>query len=269
MSEPLHFGLVPVHDDEPTREALGQLTAALTKRLGPCVPVCCESPRELATRFEAGELQLVWSSPTLALTALSDAVPLVASVRQGVAYYHGVLFVLRDSEIRGPMDARGRHVAWVAESSAAGYLFARVALASLGLELDDFFGEESFLGSHGAVSAAVLEGRADIGATFAVFEDGDATRAVLRAGFTDHPKADEARILFSTPPVPSDLIVVSRGALKEHGPRLREALLVLPDELPDAVTQVTGADGFQACRERFLEQLRHQLEDARVLGLIA
>jgi len=269
MSEPLHFGLVPVHDDEATHDALNELTTALSRHLGPCHPVCCETPRELAERFEAGELQLVWSSPTLALTALGDSVPLVASVRQGVAYYHGVLFVLRDSEIRGPMDARGQHMAWVAQTSAAGYLFARVALASLGLELDDFFGEESFLGSHGAVADAVLGGEADIGATFAVFEAGDATQPLLRAGFSDHDKADEARILFSTPPIPSDLVVASRAALRQHGPRLREALLSLPQEHPEAVVQITGADGFQACRERFLEQLRHQLEDARVLGLIA
>ena len=110
---------------------------------------------------------------------------------------------------------------------------------------------------------------AGLAAVHMVVPAGDATQGVLRAGYSDHPKADDARILFSTPPIPSDLVVVSRAALREHGPRLREALLMLPDELPDAVAQVTGADGFQACRERFLEQLRHQLEDARVLGLIA
>lgn len=269
MSDALHFGLVPVHDDDATRDALETIAGALARYLGPCVPVRCETPRELATRYEEGELQLLWSSPTLALTALSDAVPLVTSVRQGVAYYHGVLFTQRESDVKTPMDARGRKVAWVAETSAAGFLFARVALASLGVELVDFFGEEMFVGSHGAVADAVLSGDADLGATFGVFEHGDASQPLLHAGFSEHAEAENARILFSTPPIPSDLIVSSRTTLQQHGPRLREALLFLADEHPDAVRQVTGADGFQACRERFLRQLRQQLEDARVLGLIA
>lgn len=269
MQQEIRFGLVPVHDDEATSAAVSRLVEGLGRALGvEAVAVTCADPEELARRFGEGELDLVWSSPTLALTELRDGVPLVASERQGVAYYHGVLFVRRDSDIRGPLDAKGRSVAWVAHTSAAGYLFPRIALASLGIEPDELFGEEQFLGSHGAVARAVIRGEAEVGATFAVFEEGDATRALLRAGFSEDPEQADVRILFCTPPIPSDLVVASKAALDEHGPFLREALLALPLKVPDALKQVLGADGFMACRPRFLEALRAQLEDARVLGVL-
>ena len=214
-----------------------------------------------------GRLDLAWGGPILALTRLREARPVVASVRQGFAYYHGVLFVRRESEARGLLDARGRPVAWVAQTSAAGYLFPRVALASLGLDPDSFFGEARFCGSHGAVAEAVRAGDAEVGATFAVFEEGDASRSLLRAGFAQDPAASGLRILFCTPAIPSDLVVAAAGAIDRFGPRLRDALLTLPDRCPDAVHRVTGAEGFMACRPRFLDGLRAQLEDARVLGL--
>jgi hypothetical protein len=59
------------------------------------------SPAALEDDFEAGRTQLLWSSPSLALSSprLRSAVPLVCSVREGVAYYHSVLVVARESAI--------------------------------------------------------------------------------------------------------------------------------------------------------------------------
>ncbi|MGE0785373.1 MAG: phosphate/phosphite/phosphonate ABC transporter substrate-binding protein [Sandaracinaceae bacterium] len=269
MDATLRFGLVPVHDDVETHRAIDALAVALSNGLGcACTPVRCGSPRDLANRFLRGEVDIAWSSPTLALTELRDAVPLVTSVRQGVAYYHGVLFVRQDSDIKSLLDARGRTVGWVAETSASGYLFARVALASMGFAPDSFFCDERFAGSHGAVAEAVASGEADVGATFAVFEEGDATRPLLRAGFAEDLPEDGFRILFCTPPIPSDLLVASKSAMDEYGPFLREAVLALAARAPDALKAVLGADEFMACRPRFFEQLRIQLEDARILGVL-
>ncbi len=271
MADELVFGLVPVHDDAETGEGLARITHALGEALGrPVIEHRAVSPSALAFAWSSGVVDLAWTSPTLALTAyeLRGAVPALSSVREGVAFYHGVLFVRRDSPVLSPLGLRRARAAWVAPTSAGGYIFPRVALAGHGIDPVGLFADESFLGSHGAVARAVRDGEADVGATFAVFEGGDATAPLVRAGFTDLEGGGWARILLPTPRIPADLLVASGALAREVGlDRLRAALRALPLVAPGAVRHVLGADSFAAVDERSLDDLRRQLEDARALGV--
>lgn len=272
MADALVFGLVPVHDDAETSAGLERITGALAAALGRDV-VChrAVSPNALALAMGSGVVDLCWASPTLVLLQpeLRATVPVASSVREGVGYYHGVLFVRRDSPIKSPLELRRARAAWVAPSSAAGCIFPRVALAGHGLDPHELFDFETFAGSHGAVARAVYDGTADVGATFAVFEGGDASGALVRAGFTEIEGGAWARILLPTPPIPADLLVASRPLARELGiERLRSALRALPVVAPEAVRKVLGADSFAPCDDRSLLELRRQLEDARALGVL-
>lgn len=263
MGDSLRFGIVPVHDDGATRDAFDAICAALGEILG-CSVVShrAGSPGELAS----ASVDLAWASPTLALTEMQAAVPVVCSVRQGVAHYHGVLFVARGSDIVSLLDLDGSRAAWVAKSSSSGYIFPRVALAGNGIDPESLFFEEHFLGSHGAVADAVLSGRADVGATFAVFEGGNASARLVSAGFLDPDRP--ARVLLATPPIPSDLVVASRELHRELGPVLEDALRALPHIVPDAVQRVFNADELAVVDPRSLGELKRQLADARALGVL-
>lgn len=265
------LGLVPVNDDSETVESLDRIAAGLAGRLGtPCNVHRAISPAALAVVFDAGAVNLLWSSPTLVLVApeLRSAVPIVTSVRQGVAHYHGVIFVRKDSAIRGVLDLDGTHVGWVAKSSAAGYIFPRVTLAGNGLDPSAMFWKESFLKTHGRVVSSVVEGEVDAGATFAVFEGGDATRPMIRAGFTDLGREDEVRVLLATPPIPADLFVASPALRAQQGVALDKALIAVAEDLPDDVHRVFGADAFIRCVPKQLAELKRQLEDARAMGVL-
>ena len=262
------FGLVPVRDDAPTALALETLRAALAERTGlSCGVWCAPSPSALVSAYASGAVNLVWSSPTLALTApeLRAAQPVVSAVRQGVAHYHGVLFVRPDSPIQSPLALRGARAAWVASTSAAGYLFAQVALAGHGIDPEGLYGHERFVGSHGAVVQAVLDGEADVGATFAVFEEGDASRPMIRSGFLD--VGADMRVLLSTPPIPADLVLTHPTLGARLGGRLVDIWKRIADTHGEAMRRVLGADEFAACDPRALGDLRRQLEDARALGV--
>lgn len=265
------LGLVPASDDLETKACLEKLMVVLGERLGTdCRAHRAVSPAALAMAFEAGVVNLVWSSPTLALVAseLRSAVPLVASVREGVAHYHGVIFVRKDSEIRSMLDLDGSTMGWVADTSAAGYIFPRAALASHGLDPDGISWEQSFFGSHGAVVLKVIGGAVDAGATFAVFEEGDATKRMIRAGFVDLEHEDEVRVLLSTPRIPADLFVASPALDEELGGVLAKALSALCVEMPEETRRVFGVDSLIPCEPQQLDELRRQLEDARALGVL-
>ncbi|MCB9597999.1 MAG: PhnD/SsuA/transferrin family substrate-binding protein [Sandaracinaceae bacterium] len=267
----LQLGLVPVVDDDRTRDALERVAQSLAKATRRhCAVHRLESPDALCGAFEAGTVNLIWSSPTLALSApqLGGAVPVGTCIRQGVAHYHGVIFVRRDSVIRSVLDLRGRSMGWVADTSAAGYIFPRVALAAHGLDPSDLFSSERFFETHGAAVLSVLDGTVDAGATFAVFERGDALSPMVRAGFVDLGHQDDVRVILATPPIPSDLFVAAPELRDELGAELTRALTKVARDLPEPFHRVFGAEGVLAADPRSLTELRRQLGDARAMGLL-
>jgi phosphonate transport system substrate-binding protein len=270
----LTFGCVPHTDDNLTRACLVELCSWLGNEIGVTVaPHRSPSPIALASAFGAGRVGLAWVSPALFLTAreLEQAAPIACSVRSGLSTYHGVLFVPASSRLRSPSELTGTRVGWVAPTSAAGYIVPRLALASHGLDPRTLFESETFYDSHHEVTRAVFSGRADVGATFALFEAGNATKSILRAGFLDVVPGGKGRILYAAGPIPSDLIVAAPTLPPTLRVRLSRALVGLRSadiSIQQAVAHILGADTFEEPRPHAFDALREQIADGRALGLL-
>jgi phosphonate transport system substrate-binding protein len=239
----LTFGLVPVTDDARIRLHLGDFCALLGGLVGGViVPHRAPSPLALASAMQAGRVQIAWLSPTLMMTSseLASVIPLASSVREGVTAYHGALFVAEGSPIRSIHQIAGTRAAWVAPTSAGGYLFPRASLRRRGLDPRTLFSSETFYDTHGRVAEAVFHGKADVGATFAVYEGGDPTRRLATAGFLNAVPGRTGRVLDVAGPIPADIIAGVPGvpiwvrsaltvALQRVGesPAAREALKAL------------------------------------------
>lgn len=261
------FGCVPVADDDRTRAYLNDLCAALGEALKLEVrPHRAPSSTALASAFAAGRVHLAWTSPALAVSdaALSDATPLVHSVREGASQYHGVVFVRADGPIRSLAQLEGTTVAWVERSSAGGYLFPRLALAREGYAPERLFSRELMLSSHGAVAQAVRSGRVDVGATFAVFEESDPSRPLVVAGFAPQGEgSDEMRVLAVSPPIPSDVIVASSALIDTVTVDLVSVLEALAshDRAHAAMKHLLGADALARCPPGYLDVLRRAVAE--------
>jgi phosphonate transport system substrate-binding protein len=232
------------------------------------------SPDALASAYGAGRVDIAWVSPALLITAsqLENASPLVCSIRQGLASYHAVLFVEERSEFKSLMYLPGSKAAWVARSSAAGYIVPRMALATMGLDPRSMFTSETFYDSHGNVARAVLEGEADVGATYAVFEGGVATGRLVRAGFDEVKTKGKARILHAAGPIPSDPIVVGPRVSAMVRANLVTALTQnekIDATAKDALAHVLGAESFAPVDRRAFDALREDIAHARTLGLLS
>ena len=228
------------------------------------------SPEALASAFTAGRVDVAWISPALFITsaAFERARPIVCSIRQGMATYHAVLFVDAVSPIRSVSQLAGSRVAWVSKTSAAGYIVPRLALASHGYDPRGLFSRETFHDSHGNVARAVLEGAADVGATYAVFEEGDAASKMIRAGFTEIPEGARARILYAAGPIPSDPVVVAEDVDAKSRIALLEAFTGDLAPVREAISHVIGAEAFEPVRRGSFDSLREQIQDGRTLGLL-
>ncbi|UWZ78858.1 phosphate/phosphite/phosphonate ABC transporter substrate-binding protein [Geoalkalibacter halelectricus] len=94
-------------------------------------------------------------------------VPLARPVNlDGESTYHGVIYARKDSGIRDFADMRDKKFAFVEKATTAGYVYPLAYLRENGVEsLDNHFAEYFFAGSHDATIYAVLDGKADLGAS--------------------------------------------------------------------------------------------------------
>ncbi|HZO12896.1 MAG TPA: PhnD/SsuA/transferrin family substrate-binding protein, partial [Polyangiaceae bacterium] len=169
MRDGLAVGIALTTDPDQSRGLLEEFCRCLAQATG--VRVTAHGMwhyHHLLEALSAGQLDLVWLPPILALraTARAGCVPIAIPVRHGVSTYSTALFTRPDSRIRNTDDLQGVRAAWVDRQSAAGYLIIRALLRSNGVDLTKAFAHEKFLGTHDAVAQAVLEGEVDVGATF-------------------------------------------------------------------------------------------------------
>jgi phosphonate transport system substrate-binding protein len=130
------------------------------------------------------------------------------------------MFVRTDSGIRSVKQLRGKRMAFVDRATTAGYVFPLAVLRKNGIPSPDgFFGEYYFTGSHDAAIAAVLEGKADVGA---------AKHSVYDRMRKDNPAVDrELTVIAESPPVPSNGLCVRRDLDLVLQASLKKALLDL------------------------------------------
>src|SRR5687768_4017326 len=131
MADSWLFALSPAVDDEATRMAAAELCALLSADAGHDIePLILASPEELSEALASGRAPFAWVSPTLLLSPrLATVVPLLSSVREGQAFFHSIVFAAQSSSVRTLNDLRGVRAAWVAPTSASGYLVPRLSLA--------------------------------------------------------------------------------------------------------------------------------------------
>lgn len=256
--ERLTFGMVPVAEDTNTRLRLADFCSLLGHEVGATVlPHVAPSPSALASAVHAGRVHVAWLSPTLLASSplVAGAVPLVSSVREGVASYHSVLFVRASSRMQCPADLQGARIAWVAPTSAGGYVFPRISLTRHGLDLSTLFASEKFYDSHSRVAEAVANGEADVGATFATFRNADPTEPLTSAGF---PLASPVRIIDVAGPIPADVIAASPGVSAAVRASLAHALMALlhAPEGRAVIQSLFSVEAFQPFSPDALTELR-------------
>ncbi|MBK8251903.1 MAG: PhnD/SsuA/transferrin family substrate-binding protein [Polyangiaceae bacterium] len=211
----------------------------------------------LEEEMRAGQAQIVWAPPLVAID-LEDAG--LASIdlcctRGGQADYHAAIFTSHASTVEDLNDLQGCHIAWVDSHSSAGYLVPRMFLQTSGVDIEHVFGKESFLGTHERVACAVLDGEADVGATYLSLDPSN-DRPISAGWLEAGAGINGAFILAKAGPIPSDAIALSSSLTPETRVALVKALLDLPTKVPEAVGGLLRADGFAAPRNAHFTKLR-------------
>jgi len=204
----------------------------------------------LLEAMDVGHVDVAWLPPILAANAMIRglAVPFALPVRGGVTSYSTALFTRDDSPFRDLRDLTGIRAAWVDRQSASGYLLIRAHLRALGVDLERAVAADRFTGSHEEVAQAVLDGSADVGASFVHLDPND--DRPLRAAWGDA----RVRVLAHAGPIPADVIARSRRLDDRAQRRIEHALVAgQSPRLRDASRVLLGAEGFALPRPGHLD----------------
>src|SRR5439155_24636905 len=138
------------------------------------------SYEELLDGIRKETVDLAWLPPIVSamLEREGRARGLLVSERVGSTLFHSVIICPNDAPYKTPREVRGARAAWVDPWSASGYVLARLHMHQLGVDMASAFAEEKFFGSHDAAIQRLLQGHADITATYANLDaDGHVTSA--------------------------------------------------------------------------------------------
>lgn len=230
----LKFALSSPLGAEQAQKDAAALSAVLTEALRQPVQTAVVPHDELPRMLASGQVDLAWLSASQYLRA-APSVPVAKLVRSGLTFYRSAIFTHRGGA-KKLSDLKGKRIAFVSEGSGAGHLMALRVLMDAGFKQADLRGQQ-FLGDHAAVCRAVVDGKADAGATFA--NDG---RGGSLAGCeeTIGAAAKKLRVLATSDPIPNDLIAARPDLPADVLSEVRAALLALRG--PRAA--VFHADGF-------------------------
>jgi phosphonate transport system substrate-binding protein len=264
------LAVVPSTTPGNSPEALEALCGELAKLVDE--PVRSAHPAsyaELASELEKDRVQYAWMPP--ALLVLTDEntqmTPLLSAVRNESVEYCAALFVDATSPFRSIAELNGKTVAWVDTASAAGYLFPRVHLATRGIDATRHFGHELFLRSHAEVVRAVLDGRADVGATYAERRSEGPLR---RAGFIDTAPGRAVRVLEYSRAIPND-VIAGHGLIPRPDHRIFSNAILTLAEREDGrrlLQAAFHADRFATTPRNALRPLWEHVRLARKHGLL-
>ncbi len=270
MSFKLVFGAVRRDDSEVGKKPLERFARALGELANLDVQVY-EAPtyEDLAAAIARGDVDAAWLPPIpfIALERKGVAEGLVSQRRAGRAEFHAVLIVNAASSIKAIEDVQGTRAAWVDPYSASGYVVPRIELDARGIDPRAAFSAERFFRSHAEVARAVIEGRADVGATYGGVDSG----VVSRGAWLELSRgAESIRVLSVLAAIPGDVIAARNDLPKRTRETLTRALVAIARDRVQRVfvRDLFGSEDFRRWMPAGYDELREQTAAASAKGML-
>ena len=261
----LRFGVIRYGSTEYIHAGYEPVISYLQTRLGiPVDLVVVEHYDSLVAALDRHELDAGFLTPVAYVKAHEKdpcLMPLTTRVQDGLFHYNGYIVTRRDAGFSDLRQLAGRKIAFVAPSSASGYVFAMHRLITAGLQPDRDFGNILFMGDHSAVLRAVLERRADAGATWS-----KALEIEAHAG----QDIGALQILGITGRIPNDVLVVRTDLDARLVDQIRSTMLglnTMTSEGREALRLMFDVQGFVAVDDDFYEPVRSTLAQLRRTGV--
>jgi phosphonate transport system substrate-binding protein len=225
----LLLGIEPEHNIFDQMERYRYLADYLSDQLGVKVKLTIMSRYgEVIKRFKSLRLDGAFLTSYTATMGIKELFlePVVNPVNlNGESTSQGYIFVRKDSGIHSMIDMKGDSIVFVDPATMEGYLFPLAFFQQHGVkDLNAFFNQYYFSGSHASAIFAVLDGRADIGAAKSTVYD--------QLVKNDPSIGQEIEIIAQSPKVPEVTLCIKSEIAQDLRDRLGRILLQM-DKTPE------------------------------------
>jgi phosphonate transport system substrate-binding protein len=239
------------------------LEPALCQELGLNVSVeVAPTYGELERRATTGEVHIVWAPAAVCARLEPTARAIYKVVRQGRSTYRsGLVGRAADNLAVSGAKLKGLRAAWVDRLSIGGYLLVADHLRSHGIEPDNVFASQTFLGSHPAALGAVIHGQADVAAITVSGDDPVSGRMAL--AMHGGPASKGLAVIALTDAAPTDALLLTNKLSLADAERIAEKLF--PAGYARArsfLFAVMEAEGFERARPNEYKPLLRMLRAA-------
>jgi len=231
------------------------LQKSLTTELGEPVEMSTSTDYEdLVAQAERGNAELIWAPPAVCVQLEPMARRIFKCVRRGHSSYRSALVVRKDDEDKGLAWLKGKKAVWVDRLSLGGYLLAIAHMRKQGMDPDQTFTEQTFLGSYPDVLKAVSFGQADV--TAVTVPNAMATDTLAQYAGLAH--ADRLGKLSVTDEAPNDALVFTGALAQDRAEKLSERLFGSDFERssPATLCMAFESEGFVAAEPGEYSRLR-------------
>lgn len=221
-----------------------------------------ETYDELTQTTYRGENDLAWLPPISFLVLVREhAIAPLAAAR--AVPYKSAIIVASSSPFAKPGSLLGTRAAWVDRHSASGYVVPRTKFARLGIDPRTAFGSEQFYETHDAVVAAVAQGSADFGATWARVEKRETTGPWSRS-------PHDVRVLATFGSIPPDVLAARADLTKPARKAIVAALKTIYEERQSRwlLRDVLNTEAFYRPRLELYGPLQEVVVDAYRSGIL-
>ncbi|MBF0329603.1 MAG: phosphate/phosphite/phosphonate ABC transporter substrate-binding protein [Nitrospirae bacterium] len=218
----LTIGLIPEQNVFKQRERYKPLGEYITKKTGIKIKFTVLSRYgNIIDRFVSEKMDgAFFGSFTGALAIKKLGVDFIARPvnLDGSSTYYGYIFVRNDSGIANVKDMKSKKIVFVDKATTAGYIYPIAYFKDQGVDnIEGYFKELYFAGSHDAAINAVLEKKADIGcAKHSMFD---------RVAKKNPAIQKELKILATSPHVPSNGLGLRKNIDADTKKKIKDALI--------------------------------------------
>ena len=234
----LTLAVIPAENASTTTDRYQPLADYLGKELG--VPVKLAVATDYAAVIEAqraGNAQIAFYGPASYARAVITGVatePLVVPRHSnGLTGYYSVIYTLANGPYKSIDDLKGKKLALVDPNSTSGNNAPRYFLHRDGKDVNTFFGEAIFAGSHDNAVLALAQGTVDAAAnSWNSEDDSNLTRMITKGVLKDADgkpmTKEDFRIVFKSDFLPEGPYSVLSSLPTELKEKIRTAFLDLP-----------------------------------------
>jgi phosphonate transport system substrate-binding protein len=222
LQEEIVIGLIPEINVFAQKERYNHLTEYLTKKTGIKITTkVLIRYGNILDNFNNINLDGAFFGSFTGALALKklNLEPLSRPVNMdGSSTYHGYIIVRKDSGIKSVKDMKGKTMAFVDKATTAGYIFPLAYLKENGVtDINEYFKEYYFTGTHDNVVYDILNKRADIGAM---------KNTIYEIMIKENPMIkEELIILAESAKVPSNGLCVKKTLDDNIKKKIQETLL--------------------------------------------